>query len=314
MSVKKVLSLLLLVTTIIFSLPGCGSKSDPAASDFESEMVFVEFEWPDTDIAKLMPIPKSNVGSIGWSQDYGFVIYVANTTAADYAEYVKACEERGFTLDGRKGDDYFWADNEDGYKATVRFEENNVMFVRIDAPNEYDTPSEEPTVEPEESQRPLDISTTPPETEKPPEETPSITEPPAEETPSSGTNSLYYSTNTLERAKEGKSGMFSYKRSGQNYDQYWIIDFDEGCAYYFAFGNGNGICDRVQIDEGDLNSLITVTYHDGDLSWQYGLCFKRVRQPDRLIYSEADGTQYEFIATDLNEALKIRDEMEIMDY
>ena len=72
-----------------------------------------------------------------------FVLYVGNTTKADYDEYVNACADRGFTVDYRKGDDYYYANNENGYKLTLKFEVNNVMLVRIDKPDESDEPDEQ---------------------------------------------------------------------------------------------------------------------------------------------------------------------------
>lgn len=302
-SVKRFTSFLLALT-IIFSLSACGSKKPERTPPVEEEMEFSEFDWPKSDIAKLIPTPRSNIGYIKWEADYGFVIYVAETSQEEYKEYVDSCWDEGFTIDYRRGDDFFWADNEDGYKVSVRFEENNVMWIRMDEPDE-DQPATEPSdtsSEPSSSEpsEPAQSNETPSE--------PQTNEP--EETP----KPLYYSTNTLEQAKSGNSGVFAYKRNTGNYYIYWIVNFDEGCAYTFIDGNGNGTCDRVQIDDGDLNSYITVTYHDGDDSWQYGLCFKRVRQPGRLIQSEEDGTQYEFIATDLNDTLKIRDGLEIVDY
>ena len=82
---KKFVSLLL-VMGIIFSMTACGQKTDPPSLDSGSgEMEFAEFQWPDTDIAKLMPVPKSTIGNINWSHDYGFVIYVAETPLDDYA-------------------------------------------------------------------------------------------------------------------------------------------------------------------------------------------------------------------------------------
>ena len=304
---RKNVSLLLLLS-LIFCMSACGKKTDsPAVSSEPEQMEFTEIQWPDTEIAKLMPVPKSTIGNIGWSQSYGFVIYIAETSQDDYATYVSECEELGFTLNARKGDDYFYADNTDGYHVAVNYQEDDVMFVRIDEPKDE---SPEPTTDPATSttepppDSSLDISTPP-----------SMTEPSGEETPPAESNSLYYSTNNLEQAKNGNSGVFAYKLNGSNYDRYWIINFDEGCAYYYIYP-GNSSCERVQIDDGngDLNSYITVTYHDGDDFWQYGLCFKRARQPDRLIQSEEDGTQYEFTATDLNDALKIRDGLEIVDY
>lgn len=168
---KKILSLLL-VMGIIFSMAACGQKTDPPVLASEpEEMEFAEFQWPDTDIAKLMPVPKSTIGNINWSQDYGFVIYVAETSLEDYAAYVKECEALGFTSECRKGDDYFYADNEDGYHVALNYQEGDVMFVRIDEPK--DEAVSEPTAE--ETPTETDAISEPPSesnAEKPPETTP----------------------------------------------------------------------------------------------------------------------------------------------
>lgn len=151
---KKFVSFLV-VMGIIFSMPACGQKTDPPITDSEPEkMEFAEFQWPDTEIAKLMPVPKSTIGNINWSQDYGFVIYVAETSLDDYEAYVKECKALGFTSDCRKGDDYFYADNEDGYHVALNYQEGDVMFVRIDEPKDEpvtEPPVEQPTDEPDAS-------------------------------------------------------------------------------------------------------------------------------------------------------------------
>lgn len=334
---KKILSILF-ISVLIFSMTGCGGKTHEE---------FSEFQWPKTAVAELISMPESNIGHIVWDNGDGFKVYVAQITKSDYEAYIEDCWNKGFTIDFYRSDSAFWADNEDGYQVMLSYDDDDdVMSITMSSPR---SPSEtssnslaselvteerpssegisEPAGTPSQSEQTSDFLTEPLETENISVETPSQseqtpdiltapveTEPSVEETPTEKLNTLYYSTNTLEQAKKGNSGVFSYKRKGTNYDFYWIIDFDEGCAYWFTYGNGNESCDRVQIDEGDLNSFITVTYHDGDSTWQYGLCFKRVRQPDRLIQSELDGTQYEFTATDLNDALKIRDGMEIVDY
>lgn len=94
------------------------------------------FDWPNSDIAKLLPEPDSNYGKIEWEAEYGFVIYVGNTTKAEYKDYVDAVYALGFTVDYNKGDDYFYADNADGYSVNLKYEGFNTMFVRIDEPEE----------------------------------------------------------------------------------------------------------------------------------------------------------------------------------
>lgn len=98
--------------------------------------VYGEFRWPDSEIGQLLPVPKSNYGSISWEASYGFVVYVAQTSLADFNEYVDSCKDNGFTVDYRAGDDYYYADNEKGYSLTLNYNEGDVMFVRIDEPDE----------------------------------------------------------------------------------------------------------------------------------------------------------------------------------
>lgn len=125
---------------------------------------------------------------------------------------------------------------------------------------------------------------------------------------------VFYSTNDYETAKQGNSGVFSYKSTGGSYDIYWIIDFDEGYVYWFTDGNGDSTCDRLKIDSGTLNDKVIITYHDGSDEWSYSLHFKYVDHPETLIMEDNDGFDYKYATTDLNNAISIRDTKTINDY
>ena len=127
-------------------------------------------------------------------------------------------------------------------------------------------------------------------------------------------NSVYYSTNTKKTVKNGNSGVYSYKKEGYSYDQYYIIDFDNRYVYYFIHGEENERCERVKMVSGDLNSVLIITYHDGNDVWSYGLHFKWVNQPNHLILQDNDGFEYDFYTTDLDDALKILKTKTIYDY
>ncbi|MBP3307888.1 MAG: DUF5067 domain-containing protein [Clostridia bacterium] len=99
------------------------------------------FDWPDSKIAKLLPQPESNYGKIEWESESGFVIYVGKTTKAEYKNYVNDVKSAGFDIDYRKGDDYYNADNEDGYSVSLRYEGFNTIFIRIDKPDDKDSNS-----------------------------------------------------------------------------------------------------------------------------------------------------------------------------
>ena len=125
---------------------------------------------------------------------------------------------------------------------------------------------------------------------------------------------VFYSTNDYETAKQGNSGVFSYKSTGGSYDIYWIIYFDEGYVYWFTDGNGDSTCDRLKIDSGTLNDKVIITYHDGSDEWSYSLHFKYVDHPETLIMVDNDGFDYKYATTDLNNAISIRDTKTINDY
>ena len=89
-------------------------------------------QWPTSDIAKLIPVPRSTVGTISWESSDGFFIYVGETTKDDYAAYVDECAARGFSVDYNKGDAHYYADNADGYRLSLNHTANDVMTIRIE--------------------------------------------------------------------------------------------------------------------------------------------------------------------------------------
>lgn len=132
---------------------------------------------------------------------------------------------------------------------------------------------------------------------------------------SASSDSVSYSSNNKEDAKKGNQGVYAYKGKGnKEYSTYYIIDFDNRYVYYFTDGNGSETCERVSIQSGDLNSYVLITYHDGGDQWSYGLHFKWKNQPDILIVQDEDGFEWEFSTTDLNNALRIRDKKQMIDY
>lgn len=152
---KKIIVGLSMVLMIL-SLVGCG-KSDVSTTQTSQaeteEETYSVFDWPDTEIAKLVPVPKSNVGKIEWSHNYGFVIYVAEMSQEDYDTYVGECGELGFTIDVEEGYSEYWdyyyyrADNSEGYHLSLSFGEkgDDVMWIRLDEPDEETQTSEDAT-------------------------------------------------------------------------------------------------------------------------------------------------------------------------
>ena len=128
---------------------GCGKEQadniDPVAEteDSSSEELYAEFTWPKSEIASLIPKPESTIGKIEWEASYGFVIHVSETSKEDFNSYSDTCYESGFHIDYQKGDDYFYADNESGYHLSLNLDNDNIMSIRLDAPDDESEKNEE---------------------------------------------------------------------------------------------------------------------------------------------------------------------------
>lgn len=116
-NIMKKISIMLVLT--MFLLVGCGKQSDISESEFS------EFKWPDSEIVKLLPVPKSNIGKIEHEASASFHIYVGKITKEDFNTYVDSCKEKGFTSDYSSSDDSYSADNPDGYHLSLDYYEDS---------------------------------------------------------------------------------------------------------------------------------------------------------------------------------------------
>ena len=152
-----IIGFLLIIPYFYFYRTGTGTDSiEYVNSDSSIEMTALE--WPTSDIGKLIPTPQSNVGNVSWEHSDGFSIYVGETSRDDYDAYVKECVKRGFDVDYRKGNNYYYADNKDGFSLSLNYD-NDVMHVRINAPKDEVADEEsEPVPESSENQDEQDNS------------------------------------------------------------------------------------------------------------------------------------------------------------
>ena len=115
----------------------------------------------------------------------------------------------------------------------------------------------------------------------------------------------YYTTNDNETAKKGDTGKFSYVKKGDEYNVYWIIDFDNGCVYNFSEGNGDESCEKIKIKSGNLNDGLELSYKNSSNAWAKYIHFKYKNQSHQLVIVDNDYFKYEFSTTSLKEVLKL---------
>ena len=102
--------------------------------------------WPTSGLGTLIPAPSSTNGEITQNDDEGFNAYVSNTTVADFSAYTNACADAGFNVEAYNTEQYYSAENAEGYKLSIDYQGNNVIYITIDVP-EYEVSIEVECVE-----------------------------------------------------------------------------------------------------------------------------------------------------------------------
>lgn len=95
-----------------------------------------EFEWPTSGLGTKVPNSKSNYGRICWDNSESFIVHVGNTSKTEYNEYVKECENNGYTLEYSKGEKTYSAKNEEGYKLSLMYLGGDRMEISVKVPDE----------------------------------------------------------------------------------------------------------------------------------------------------------------------------------
>lgn len=116
------------------SLSHYGDKSDLSIK-LEKPMEMSGISWPDSKAGNQLPVPESTIGKFAHEYDDNFFVYIGNTSKTDYNDYIKACSDMGFTVNYNKGDNYYYADNGEGWHISLKYEGNNIMSIDIDAPS-----------------------------------------------------------------------------------------------------------------------------------------------------------------------------------
>ena len=112
---------------------------DEMKIELEKPIEMSSITWPTSKAGKQLPAPKSTKGKFTHENDDGFNVYIGNTSKDDYNSYVKACSDKGFTVNYDKGDSFYNANNSAGWHVLIKYEGNNIMSIDIDAPDEDST-------------------------------------------------------------------------------------------------------------------------------------------------------------------------------
>mgnify|MGYP003293452872 CR=1 FL=1 len=95
-----------------------------------------EIQWPDSGLAKKLPVPESLVGNIRWNDSDTFGVYISNTTQEDFTMYVEACKDKGFTEDYSQTDTHYRATKNalfgKDYEVSIELKLFDKMYIHLE--------------------------------------------------------------------------------------------------------------------------------------------------------------------------------------
>lgn len=117
---------------------GARKKAAPAAA---LEIECKAFSWPKTNIGAKLPTPESMTGGNFIEDDDMLSIDVCDTNDEQYAAYIDAVLEKGFTVDYSRSDGWFSGEIKDGYSVTISRDESNkdIMSISLYGPDDSST-------------------------------------------------------------------------------------------------------------------------------------------------------------------------------
>lgn len=117
---------------------GALEKAAPAAA---LEIECKAFSWSKTNIGAKLPTPESTTGGNFIEDDDMLSIDVCDTNDEQYAAYIDAVLEKGFTVDYSRSNRWFSGETKDGYSVTISRDESNkdIMSISLYGPDDSST-------------------------------------------------------------------------------------------------------------------------------------------------------------------------------
>lgn len=117
---------------------GALEKAAPAAAP---EIERKAFSWPKTNIGAKLPTPESTTGGNFIGDDDMLSIDVCDTNDEQYAAYIDAVLEKGFTVDYSRSGGWFRGETKDGYSVRISHDESNkdIMSISLRGPDDSST-------------------------------------------------------------------------------------------------------------------------------------------------------------------------------
>ena len=97
----------------------------------------VAYQWSKTDINTKIAKPEVKVVEVGIDDESSFSFEAFGMSIDQFSAYVDQCIELGFTLDASSHEEFYTADNTEGYNVYLSYNnEDDMMHANITAPEE----------------------------------------------------------------------------------------------------------------------------------------------------------------------------------
>ncbi len=105
-----------------------------------------EYQWPTSELVRLIPQPESKYGKIDSENEDYFSATIYDMTNEQFEDYIEECKKSGFTEDYYKNEGYYRAENAEGFTLGLWYDEKEEeMSITLSSPAEESTESEEET-------------------------------------------------------------------------------------------------------------------------------------------------------------------------
>lgn len=159
---KGLIVLGVIVCLIIIATVSSNVKSKIEHTKFEKELAQekeerrqTKLEWPsDSPLAQMLPVPAAEHGIVNQDSSEYLSVEIYDISKEDYQTYVSGCKEKGFIVDYYSSDSSYRAENENGYRLNISYDEDeNEYSISLKVPENTSEDTGENTVEGTDDQR-----------------------------------------------------------------------------------------------------------------------------------------------------------------
>lgn len=84
--------------------------------------------WSEYVLSEKLPEPKTLKGRLNYDSSSSLSLYIMGVDKSEYKDYVKACKEKGYTVDISNSSTSFSAENEEGYSLYLYYDEDDKEY------------------------------------------------------------------------------------------------------------------------------------------------------------------------------------------